>query len=196
MSLEGRLSGRPFWVKNTRGCRERGWSPDDATDEQTPSPKTRLPGSGTAAEGDGRARRVRIRALRRFETLRLPRSPEGPLLSAAHAHREPGHLAILATRPGAAKSPRLREWARELCGKGVAVLAVGASVGPVAELFGSPRPAPTREPGERTLGRRSLLERRPVHRVCLPSCDWRCPQVIATSTAISARGVQHDGMEP
>jgi hypothetical protein len=64
---------------------------------------------------------------------------EGPLFSAAHVHREPGSLAILATRPGGAKSDRLREWARELCWKGTAVLAVGSSIGPVAELFGSPR---------------------------------------------------------
>lgn len=66
---------------------------------------------------------------------------EGPLLSSAGLHHEPGNLAVLATRPDATKSERLREWARELCWKGAAVLAVGASVGPVAELFGSPRTA-------------------------------------------------------
>jgi anthranilate/para-aminobenzoate synthase component II len=66
---------------------------------------------------------------------------EGPLLSSAGTHHEPGNLAVIATRPDAAKSERLREWARELCWKGAAVLAVGASVGPVAELFGSPRVA-------------------------------------------------------
>jgi hypothetical protein len=66
---------------------------------------------------------------------------EGPLLSSAAVHHEPGNLAVIATRPDAAKSERLREWARELCWKGAAVLAVGASVGPVAELFGAPRAA-------------------------------------------------------
>jgi len=64
---------------------------------------------------------------------------EGPLLSSIGMHREPGNLAVIATRSGAAKRERLREWARELCWNGAAVLAVGAAVGPVAELFGSPR---------------------------------------------------------
>jgi hypothetical protein len=64
---------------------------------------------------------------------------EGPLLSSAAIHHEPGNLAVIATRRGAAASERLREWARQLCWKGAAVLAVGASVGPVAELFGSQR---------------------------------------------------------
>lgn len=63
---------------------------------------------------------------------------EGPILASASLHQEPGNLAVIATRPDAVKSERLREWARELCWKGAAVLAVGASVGPVAELFGSP----------------------------------------------------------
>jgi anthranilate/para-aminobenzoate synthase component II len=62
---------------------------------------------------------------------------EGPLLASTGARPEPGNLAVIATRPDAAKNERLREWARELCWKGAAVLAVGASVGPVAELFGS-----------------------------------------------------------
>ncbi len=62
---------------------------------------------------------------------------EGPLLGSTAAHQEPGHLAVIATAPGAAPSDRLREWARQLCWRGAAVLAVGASVGPVAELFGS-----------------------------------------------------------
>ena len=64
---------------------------------------------------------------------------EGPVLSATNTQREPGHLAVIATKPGGGQSHRLREWARQLCWKGAAVLAVGASVGPVAELFGSPR---------------------------------------------------------
>ena len=64
---------------------------------------------------------------------------EGPLLAPSVYHQEPGNLAVIATRPGAAESERLREWARLLCWKGAAVLAVGASVGPVAELFGSER---------------------------------------------------------
>jgi len=64
---------------------------------------------------------------------------EGPLLSATHPHQEPGNLAVIATRSGAAKNDRLRDWARQLCWKGAAVLAIGSSVGPVAELFGSTR---------------------------------------------------------
>jgi hypothetical protein len=66
---------------------------------------------------------------------------EGPLLGSSAAHQEPGHLAVIATRAGATPSDRLREWARQLCWRGAAVLAVGASVGPVAELFGSLRTA-------------------------------------------------------
>ena len=66
---------------------------------------------------------------------------EGPLLGRSDVHPEPGSLAIIATRAGAANSERLREWARQLCWKGAAVLAVGASIAPVAELFGSTRSA-------------------------------------------------------
>ena len=66
---------------------------------------------------------------------------EGPLLGSTVTHQEPGHLAVIATAPGAATSDRLRDWARQLCWRGAAVLAVGASVGPVAELFGSFRTA-------------------------------------------------------
>jgi hypothetical protein len=62
---------------------------------------------------------------------------EGPLLSASVPQAEPGQLAVIATRSGAARSERLREWARQLCWNGAPVLAVGAAVGPVAELFGS-----------------------------------------------------------
>ena len=62
---------------------------------------------------------------------------EGPLFSSSRVHEEPGTLAVLATRPGSTRSQRLREWARQLCGKGAAVLAVGAAMSPVAELFGS-----------------------------------------------------------
>ncbi|UCH28817.1 MAG: hypothetical protein JSV06_11135 [Myxococcales bacterium] len=64
---------------------------------------------------------------------------EGPVFSAANPHEAPGNLAVIATRPGAAKADRLREWARQLCWRGAAVLAVGSAVGPVAELFGSLR---------------------------------------------------------
>lgn len=67
---------------------------------------------------------------------------EGPLLAPSSLHHEPGNLAVIATRPGAAQSERLREWARQLCWKGATVLAVGASVGPVAELFGALRTIP------------------------------------------------------
>jgi hypothetical protein len=62
---------------------------------------------------------------------------EGPLLAPSSLHEEPGNLAVIATQPGTAQSERLREWARQLCWKGAAVLAVGTSVGPVAELFGA-----------------------------------------------------------
>ena len=64
---------------------------------------------------------------------------EGPLIASTTAHQDLGNLAVIATRPGGATSERLREWARELCWNGTAVLAVGASIGPVAELFGSRR---------------------------------------------------------
>jgi anthranilate/para-aminobenzoate synthase component II len=64
---------------------------------------------------------------------------EGPLFSSMRLHEEAGNLAVIATRPGAAKSDRLLEWARELCWRGAAVLAIGAAVGPVAELFGTVR---------------------------------------------------------
>lgn len=66
---------------------------------------------------------------------------EGPLFSSSAPHHEPGNLAIIAARSGAAQSERLREWARQLCWRGAAVLAVGAAVGPAAELFGSRRTA-------------------------------------------------------
>ena len=66
---------------------------------------------------------------------------EGPLFSSASVPEGSTRLAVLATRPGGARSPRLREWARDLCGKGATLLAVGSAVGPVAELFGSGREA-------------------------------------------------------
>lgn len=62
---------------------------------------------------------------------------EGPLFSGSKRGEEPGELAVIATRPDAAKSARLREWVREICWRGAPVVAVGAAVGPVAELFGS-----------------------------------------------------------
>lgn len=61
---------------------------------------------------------------------------EGPLFSSPPDH-EPGYLAVIVTRSSAAKNERLREWARQLCGRGAAVVAVGAAMGSVAELFGS-----------------------------------------------------------
>jgi hypothetical protein len=70
---------------------------------------------------------------------------EGPLFSSFPDH-ESGHLAVIASRPGAAKSERLREWARQLCGSGAAVVAIGAAVGSVAELFGSPPSATVEQP--------------------------------------------------
>ncbi len=62
---------------------------------------------------------------------------EGPLLSFSASYEPPGQLAIIATRPGAARPERLSAWTRELCWRGATLLAVGASVGPVAEFFGS-----------------------------------------------------------
>ena len=64
---------------------------------------------------------------------------EGPLLSSAAAHDDPGALAVIATRPGVTRNERLREWTHQLCWKGATLLAVGAAVGPVAEFFGAPR---------------------------------------------------------
>jgi len=70
---------------------------------------------------------------------------EGPVLSSSRLHSDPGTLAILATRPSATRSERLREWTRQLCGNGATILAVGSAVGPVAEIFGAPRTAPSAE---------------------------------------------------
>ncbi len=62
---------------------------------------------------------------------------EGPLLSFAAGYQEPGQLAIVATRTGAARRERLQAWTREICGQGATLLAIGSSVAPVAEFFGS-----------------------------------------------------------
>lgn len=70
---------------------------------------------------------------------------EGPLLSPSSAYDEPGSLAVIATRPGATRSERLREWTHQLCWRGTTLLAVGAAVGPVAEFFGSRRAAPSEQ---------------------------------------------------
>jgi len=64
---------------------------------------------------------------------------EGPLLSSSAVHDDPGSLAVIATRPGATRDSRLREWTRQLCWRGATLLAVGAAIGPVAEFFGAPR---------------------------------------------------------
>ncbi|MEM7135905.1 MAG: hypothetical protein AAF500_04955 [Myxococcota bacterium] len=72
---------------------------------------------------------------------------EGPLLSFSARYAEPPRLAILATKPGAARAERLHAWTRELCAHGTTVVAVGASMGPLAEFFGS-RLGPAREPTE------------------------------------------------
>lgn len=74
---------------------------------------------------------------------------EGPGLSFSARYEEPRQLAILATKAGAPRPERLKDWVRELCARGTTVLAVGASVAPVAELFGSrlsegPAPASAR----------------------------------------------------
>jgi len=70
---------------------------------------------------------------------------EGPLLSSSVLHEDAGNLAVIATRPGATRSERLREWTRELCWKGATLVAVGSAVGPVAEFFGAPRQTPIEE---------------------------------------------------
>jgi anthranilate/para-aminobenzoate synthase component II len=71
---------------------------------------------------------------------------EGPLLSSSSEVRgAEGSLAVIATRPGAARSGRLREWTHQLCWRGSPVLAVGGAIVPVAEFFGS-RPGVSSEP--------------------------------------------------
>ena len=62
---------------------------------------------------------------------------EGPLLSFSAGRAEPGQLAVIATRAGATRRERLHAWTREVCERGATLLAVGSSVGPVAEFFGS-----------------------------------------------------------
>jgi hypothetical protein len=64
---------------------------------------------------------------------------EGPLFSSASVPAGATQLAVIATRPGAARRQRLRQWARDLCGNGATLLAIGSAVGPVAELFGTSR---------------------------------------------------------
>ncbi|MGB5809421.1 MAG: hypothetical protein WBG86_02750 [Polyangiales bacterium] len=72
---------------------------------------------------------------------------EGPLLSFAMPNETPRQLAVIATKPGAARAERLQSWTRELCSRGTTVLAIGASVGPVAEFFGSQLPVSDEAPG-------------------------------------------------
>ena len=62
---------------------------------------------------------------------------ETPLLSFSAGYPEPGQLAIISTRAGAGRRERLHAWTRELCWRGATLLAVGSSVGPVAEFFGA-----------------------------------------------------------
>lgn len=62
---------------------------------------------------------------------------EGPLLSASDTYDTSRALAVIATRSGATRSGRLREWTHQLCWSGSPLLAIGAAVGPVAEFFGS-----------------------------------------------------------
>ena len=98
----------------------------------------RLPARQATVVHDGSAFRLAADLRRRGYQV-----SEGPLLGASLPRTEPDQLAVIATRPGAARSERLREWARQLCWNGAPVLAVGAAVGPVAELFGS-RPGEAR----------------------------------------------------
>lgn len=102
---------------------------------------------------------------------------EGPLFSATKRRERPGELAVIATRSDASRSPRLREWARELCWHGAPVLAVGTAVGPVAELFGSVGVASAENPASGRLADiesvgRGLFEGLPSHfRLALPDGD-------------------------
>jgi len=68
---------------------------------------------------------------------------ESPLLSLPKVGDDPLSLAVIATRPGATRSERLRDWTHQLCWKGATLLAVGAAMGPVAEFFGSLRRIPS-----------------------------------------------------
>ena len=70
---------------------------------------------------------------------------EGPLLSSSNLQADLGSLAVIATKPGATRSERLREWTHELCWKGATLLAVGSAVGPVAEFFGASPATPGKE---------------------------------------------------
>jgi hypothetical protein len=71
---------------------------------------------------------------------------EGPLLSFSASYEPPGQLAIIATRPDATRPERLHAWTRELCWRGTTLVAVGASMAPLAEFFGSRRSAPANAP--------------------------------------------------
>jgi len=62
---------------------------------------------------------------------------EGPLLSFSEGYRESGQLAVIVTRARASRRERLQAWTRQICGQGATLLAVGSSVVPVAEFFGS-----------------------------------------------------------
>lgn len=75
---------------------------------------------------------------------------EGPGLPFSSRYEEPRHLAILATKPGAPRPDRLKTWVRDLCAHGTTVLAIGASIAPVAELFGS-RLSDGASPGDKRL---------------------------------------------
>jgi hypothetical protein len=102
---------------------------------------------------------------------------EGPVSVASGAHEEAAGLAVIAARPGGARGGRLRELTRQLCGTGATVLAVGAAIGPVAELFGSAPTRPSQQPASSRLvdvgstGEGLFAELPAVFRLALPSGD-------------------------
>lgn len=102
---------------------------------------------------------------------------EGPVLFGSSAHEEAASLAVIAARPGGTRGGRLRDLTRQLCGRGTTVLAVGAAVGPVAELFGSPPTRPSGQPARSRLAdvdstSQGLFAGMPAEfRLALPSGD-------------------------
>ncbi len=62
---------------------------------------------------------------------------EAPLLTSMRSGRQPGEVAILSTKGLTTHPKRLRDWTRELVGRGAAFVAIGAAIVPVAEVFGT-----------------------------------------------------------
>jgi hypothetical protein len=102
---------------------------------------------------------------------------EGPVSVAFGAQEEATSLAVISARPGGSRGGRLRDLTRQLCGRGATVLAVGAAIGPVAELFGSAPTRPSEHPSSSRLvdiGSNSeglFAGMPPEFRLALPSGD-------------------------